>query len=357
MQIPRTEVTLPPVCCGEGYLVSAPSYLVDRFVPACEIIRLPARRFGGGTGHYALGPGVAAPDTPGDDSRLRRLAARLRPPAPRPGPAGRVLVDLRRDTLTPKNWAHFLDDYIPTVFHLCARTGVAPGAVTLVLPAGTPGFILRAAALFGLDTLCTPLPLRGSVLSFGFETWNAIRAARADWARLPAIGAVLAPLRAPEGPPLRLFLSRRGTRVLSNEAEVAAFLAARGYRTVYAEDHSPAEQFRLFARAEAIVAIHGAALAPLLYRAPDAPLRQLVELFPPGHMTTVFRIVAEQVGIRWAGVRGRLRPEHIRPAYARGTPFTRHSLQAFHADPEALDLALRICAEGADAVCATPRPE
>jgi len=140
----------------------------------------------------------------------------------------------------------------------------------------------------------------------------------------------------------RVFLVRRGTRRLVNEAEIAGHLAARGFVRLHAEDLAVADQFRLFQRAEAVVAIHGAALAPMLYRAPGAPPLALVELFPCGHVTDVWRAVAGQTGGRWVGVRGRLRPEHVRPAQDLSRPFLRHSLQDFEADPAAIDRAFAI---------------
>lgn len=347
MRIAETTFLLDKALCPEGYVVSASSHLVDRFVPACEMIRLPPREYGGGVGHFALGPGEIRPENPGDGSRYRRLTERLRPiPSQVAGPRD-ILIDFRRKN-TPKNWAHFLDDFLPTLLHLCERTRLRPQDITLVLPARMPNYILKAAELFGLTTWCTDAAVQGTVLDFGFDTWNSIRAARADWVRTPYVDAILAPLRGPSAAPRRLFFSRRDSRVLENEAEIETFLAGRGYEKIYAEDFEAADQFRMFEAAEAIVAIHGAALAPLLYRSETSALRQVVELFPVGHMTNVFRAVASQVGCRWAGVRGRLRPEHINPAYDISQPFTRFSLQAFRVDPLSLDLALKLCESGAE---------
>jgi capsular polysaccharide biosynthesis protein len=347
MLIAPTNFVLSKALCPEGYLVSAPSFLVDRFVPACEIIRLPPREFGGGGGHFVLGPGEIRPEQPGDGSHYRSLIERLRPVAAKPARGPGILIDFRRRH-TPKNWTHFLNDYLPALLYLCARTGLRPQELTIVMPRRTPTFILKAADLFGLTTLTSDAVLQGTVLDFGFDTWNTIRADRADWVRGPYVDAVLAPLRGPPATPRRLFISRRDTRVLENEAEIETFLAGRGYQKIYAEDFGPADQFRMFEAAEAIVAIHGAALGPLLYRSQTSALRQVVELFPVGHLTNVFRAVASQVGCRWAGVRGQLRPEHVKPVYDFSQPFKRFSLQAFRVDPSSLDLALKLCEDGSE---------
>jgi capsular polysaccharide biosynthesis protein len=127
-------------------------------------------------------------------------------------------------------------------------------------------------------------------------------------------------------------------------AEVEACLAPHDYTTIHAEDLSPADQMRLFREAEAMVAVHGAALAPLLYVPPGGRLRQLVEILPVGHMTDVYRVMAEQVGVGWTGVRGRIKPKHVEPAYRIGTPFKRFSLDSFEVDIVALERALDFAA-------------
>ena len=113
-----------------------------------------------------------------------------------------------------------------------------------------------------------------------------------------------------------------------------------GFQTIYPEDLPVAEQFRLFNAAESIVAVHGAGLAPLLYRHPQGRLRTLVEILPAGHMTDVFRSMAQQVDCNWIGVRVLIKPQYVRPAYALGQGFTRFSLDGFEADPAALERAL-----------------
>ena len=113
-----------------------------------------------------------------------------------------------------------------------------------------------------------------------------------------------------------------------------------GYVTVYPEDLSVEDQFQLFNTAEQIVAVHGAGLGPLLYRHPNSPLRHLVEILPCGHMTDFFRLMAQQVGVPWTGVRGRLKPEYVAPAYQMQNFFKQYSLDNFEVDPESLERAL-----------------
>ena len=68
----------------------------------------------------------------------------------------------------------------------------------------------------------------------------------------------------------RIYISRNrfGKRVLANEAELLPMLEANGFETVYAEDLSFPEQMALFASAQVVFGIDGAALANL-FMAPE----------------------------------------------------------------------------------------
>ncbi|MFC3169180.1 glycosyltransferase family 61 protein [Paracoccus fontiphilus] len=141
--------------------------------------------------------------------------------------------------------------------------------------------------------------------------------------------------------PKRIFLARRKQRAISNQAQIEALLHPLGYSTVYPEDLPISDQFRLFNTAEQIVAVHGAGLAPLLYRHLESPLRYLVEILPCGHMTDFFRLMAQQVGCSWIGVRGRLKPEYIQCSYKRQGIFNQYSLDSFEVDPVSLERAIK----------------
>jgi capsular polysaccharide biosynthesis protein len=141
--------------------------------------------------------------------------------------------------------------------------------------------------------------------------------------------------------PTNVFLSRRGTRALTNEAAIEALLSARGFVKVYAEDLSLPEQFALFRQAEEIVGIHGAGLAPLQYRSPSSPALRFVELAPIGIMTRWFGIMCEQVGGKYAAVRGRIRPEYV-PHLYRDEPYLKDANDSFEVDPKSLEKALEI---------------
>lgn len=122
-----------------------------------------------------------------------------------------------------------------------------------------------------------------------------------DWLRetlLPMGGAL-----SPGERGRRLYISRavaRNRRV-SNEDEIFAILAERGFEHVLAEKLPFIEQVRMFAGAEAVVAPHGAGLANLVFCDPGT---KVVELFPSRTMNAYQRLSAD-VGLDYAYVKTR----------------------------------------------------
>ena len=327
------KVELASVTVPEGRLITARSHLIDRIVADCEIVHLPEKDVAGGVIHWRKGDIVAEPP------KARRSVLR-RAPGTQSGPPGRWIFDARHRT--PENWAHFLNNYVPLIFCLAAQAGYDPGDAAVLLPAKTPGYIQDAARLLGIEALLTDETISGEGIAFDVSPWTALRTARADWMRLPkaqeALAAALAE-PASEGLPKRFFLSRRDSRTIENEAVIASLLEAKGFMRVFAEDLSAADQIRLFQGAEAIVAVHGAGLAPLLFCAGGRGPEHLIEILPCGHMTDVYRVMAAQVGCGWIGVRGRIKPEYVQPAYELEKAFTKYSLDSFPVDPVSLERA------------------
>ena len=331
----ETTVRIAPYPAASAALITAPSFLIDRIEPDVEQIQLPARPAGGGVFRYGRGRLTGAGTPP-----RRRVFGRRAPVTELSGTAN---FDFRRNE--PTNWAHFLTNHLPVFFHLCDTFKIDPQDATIVMPADTPAYIRRAAAFFGLTLLYADGPVDGDGISFDLEPWTALRAERANWVRTPPARAALARglLSEIEAElPRRVFLSRRKTRALKNEAEVQEFLAPLGFETVYPEDLRVGDQFRLFNTAERIVAIHGAGLAPLLYRRQNSALRALVEILPCGHMTDYYRVMADQVGVPWVGVRGRIKAAYVAPAYALKKRFRRYSLDNFEVDVASIERAVSL---------------
>ena len=334
-----TEQRIEPKQICEGRLVTARSFLIDRIFPQCETVILPEITLLSGTLRLESGPVRLTPQ------KKRRLSKFL-PSADRQVPEGRWAFDMRRNN--PENWAHFLNDHLPLFFHAADVTGRDPLKALLLLPSDVPAYISDVAAMFGLEVWATDAVVEGEGVDCSLTPEISNRSARVDWARLAFPRAVLDGLLAAPGSadlPKKAFITRKKQRALSNQPEIEAYLAARGFVAIRPETLSPADQFRLFLNAEEIVAVSGAALAPLLYTEPPArgPSR-VIELQPCGHMSSVYREVATLVGSRWGGVRGRLRPEYIGPAYAFDTPFRKFSQDAFEVDPVSLEMVFDMTA-------------
>jgi hypothetical protein len=329
------EPAIAPYTTRPATIITARSFLIDRFTPDCEIVSLPAKPVQGGR--------VSARWVTQSDPQTARPRGflSLRPAAVQ-ALGDRPAFDVRRRT--PRNWAHFLNNHLPVLFRLCAWCDLHPSDFLILTPTDTPGYIAEAAALFGMEVLATDAPVKGRVLDYEVEPWPGIRPARADWVHTSEVQALLAQGLADaapsEGPlPRRVFLSRSDTRRLSNEAEIETVLEAYGFQKVYPERLPVADQFRLLLGAESVVAIHGAGLAPLLYRKPS-PAMQLIELMPCGHMSDVYRVMAEQVGCEWTGVRGKIKAAYVEAAYRLGSRFDEFSLDSFEVDPVSLERAL-----------------
>jgi capsular polysaccharide biosynthesis protein len=106
----------------------------------------------------------------------------------------------------------------------------------------------------------------------------------------------------------KIYISRRfaDTRNLLNEAEVRSLVESRGFESFVLEDMSVADQIRLFAEAETIVAPHGAGLTNMIYA--DRPC--IIELMPTdrwnlGHFVALANSIgAEHIPVVSAPVRG-----------------------------------------------------
>jgi hypothetical protein len=85
----------------------------------------------------------------------------------------------------------------------------------------------------------------------------------------------------------RVFLARRGARSVINHAEVEATVAKFGYRTVFMEDYSLADQLSIGAQAKHVVAIHGAAMSFLIM---SKRIDSVVELLPTNNYAAGFPV-------------------------------------------------------------------
>lgn len=345
--LPGPVLPVPEYHMHPGVMFGPRSFFVDRAFPEVEVIQLPRKTVPGGClawrkSDHAVMTGPA----PGRRKQLRnRLRARGTPdPLPLQGALG---LDCR--SISPQNWSHFLNIHVPLAFAFQAECGLPREGLTLILPADIPSHVRSAAKLLGLQVQITDAPVEGPALGIIFSHPNIIRPQRREWV-LGSGGlddlATAAEGRAPL--PDRVFLARRDTRRMTNQAELEALLVPLGFVTVYAEDLAVIDQFRLFSEPETLVAVHGAGFGPLLYRQPQGRLQNLIEILPCGIISDVFRMMTQHVGCRWAGVRGLIKPQYVRPAYQIDGSFRQFQMEDFQVDPVSVTTALEFLWSGGD---------
>lgn len=326
-------------------LFGAKSYFMDRFTPAVEEIRLPAFELQTGEIRLSFTPEVTVSCSK-DVSQRRRLLANLKTGLEPQSIEDLILVDFRCHS--PSNWAHSLHSHIPLAFLIQheLKDIFHDRSPLFILSKNIPTYIRNLYQFFGLQIMTTDRDIRGKFVEFEITPFQCLRTAAPGLiqqliAETPAYQQLLQNSdQLPKPLPQKVFLSRRDTRRLKNEAMVEQYLAKYGFQKLYAENLTVQQQLALFIHATDIVAIHGAGMGPLLYRPANRSPLKLLEILSPGHMTKFYRGVAHQIGARWVGVRGRLEPKQIQAAYDFTKPFLAYSLDDFDLDLDSLELAL-----------------
>ncbi|MEM9726912.1 MAG: glycosyltransferase family 61 protein, partial [Pseudomonadota bacterium] len=202
------------------------------------------------------------------------------------------------------NYFHFmLEAALPLTAYL-ERHGPGVDAVTLVSAPGSAGFVaptldalarrygarhlplrrgakapLERAVVWRRSSPCSDWPMARR------ETAQALRAALLDEA--PA-------MRGGEG--RRLYLRRSGAKIrnLQNAAEVSALAAAHGFETLEPSAGNLMDQARVTGEASQILAVHGAALANLIF-APKGS--RVVEILASDFCKSVYLMLSRQLDL------------------------------------------------------------
>lgn len=236
------------------------------------------------------------------------------------------------------NFAHLVHDVLGPLRLIEQVLGDDPdveaGPIRVILPKQAPALATRVLDAAGVPYVCTDGRVRGRLISIS-QDLNI--AHLGHLARQPYESVA-------EPTPERVFVSRRGERVVLNEDAVTRFLAQEGYERVYMEDHPIERQWSLLANAREVVGIHGAGLSSLGFAIQrpmgDGPRFRLIELFSPGFASTCFRLYAGVLGGTWVGVRGRITPEVVQDLDLLGKARA-HDQASFEVDLDALAEALR----------------
>lgn len=188
----------------------------------------------------------------------------------------------------PNNISHLLLNIVP----LCLLAREAVEDVTFVFGTVQPRF-REMLNYFGIEPLCTYRSVTGQALTFHLSRQISQFPIETiiDYPFNILAEDIYKDFVEERVGAKKIFVSRRGKRSLINEAEVCTFLEARGYTTVYFEDHSIADQISIMQAADDIVAIHGAAMA---YLALKEHIGSVIELLPPTVYHSLFPIACHR---------------------------------------------------------------
>lgn len=324
------------------WLYAPSTYLVDSFEPFVEEIYLPEVATKPGRLQFELQEKSQAWFLP-PQTKLRKIKNLFLKNASTPLNLEKVFIDLRQHY--PSNLAHAITIHLPIA--LCAKEYLHSenkNEIILIFPATLPKHIRSLFETIGFEIVCTDTAIKGTQCIYDLESLICIRGALPEIIKSTLFQSDLRNklIQAHQGLPTNIFISRRDTRKLINEPEVEAFLVKKGYEKIYMEDYSLLQQLAIVSLAEKIVAIHGAALGPLIFRGVfDIKPLKLVEIFSPAHMTNVYRIVMHQINGSWIGVRGKVWPKLIKQAYeCEETKVRQYSLENFEICLESLEKAI-----------------
>lgn len=325
------------------WILGPRSYFSDRAVPLGDIIAVPARSFD--SSFLRLSGTKIATATRRYHRRIEKLLRPKQSQQEIEGEVGRYHVDLRVFGLG--NWSHFLNKALPIA--ILVRDQLAH------LNQKAPIFILDEAVFkaitdvmerFGLSFIRTNAAVKAALVQIDFSTPEIIDHLSRSILE-PLSSEVDEMINGVTAPPCdAIFLNRRPPlRSLINSDEIKERLVSEGYVEVFMEDHSAEEQIALILRASRIVAIHGAALAPLIFRTKGHGRLELIELVPPGHVVPFFRDMISDLPCFYRMVRGIPDASMTADAFANvDTPsmqFTQaHSLKPFAVDPASLQFAM-----------------
>lgn len=116
--------------------------------------------------------------------------------------------------------------------------------------------------------------------------------------------------------PRRIYISRAKAthRQMLNEAEVMNILKPLGFKTIFLESMSVAEQALLFSAADVVVAPHGAGLSNLVFCNPGT---KVIEFFSPNYVETHYWALSNQVGLDYYYLvgEGKIPPDYSDPHF------------------------------------------
>ena len=332
---PTGTIRVRPATIPSHWMIGARTRLVDSWTPALEIIRLPAIQLKEASLKLSIIENGSK--APRQSLRRRWRNALHCEPQVIEGTEGTAYFDARFDGL--HNFSHAFLFVAPLALlaqNFCKENARFENFAVLVRSTAKP-FATEALEAFGFNVIRSDAHLRAPIVKV--EEHGHVPSLRLCHNLLPFSLAEV--ISAGAETPKKIYLARRGNRSIRNERQIDVIIEEFGYKKIFLEDFAVIEQIRLVSLATNIVALHGAALGPLVCRhILDRCELRIVEIFGPGYIVSVYREMTVLLGGSYIAVRGRVSPDIVRDIDQRGNSRAHESTQV-DLDPESLKIAIK----------------
>jgi hypothetical protein len=318
-----------------GWIIGAPSRLLDVWTPTPLILRATAFRYPRHPLTFTLTHGSSA--APAVQTHwLKRLRSKPSKQHHRFNDSD-LVFDCRHDSTG--NVAHVLQNQIGVALHSLRAFGMEDRwrDLVFVVREGTADYSIRLFETLGFRTLKTSGDVTGALIRMAPVKFP-LRSIASEVLRPHALRIGLLTENAPAGE--AVFLARRGRRTLTNMDEVEPMINRAGYRTVHLEDLPAEEQIRTVATARAVWGLHGAGMGFIMFRDPARP-GVVVECFSSGFATNWARANAAATNSLWIGGQGEFDCGAIRHMQ-RGDHSHTHEADNYRLDPATASALLRV---------------
>lgn len=325
------------------WMIGPRSYFADRAVPLVEISATPARSFDGeslridGTNEFR--------STQSFLSRREQILRLFRSRKIQKVEEDTYYVDLRIFGL--ENWSHFLNKALPLSIFVKNYVSKLGGKTSFVINEKVMRPIIDLLDIFSINYISTNYIVEAPLINVKFSNESVLDRRAREFLAPISRNVDLFDIRSPLNKYNKIFLNRKfPSRSLINNEQVKTFLAKIGYQELFMEEYAADEQIAIILQASDIVAIHGAALAPLIFREAQHGPFSFIEIAPPGHVVPFFREMVTSLSCKYRMVRGVPDAAMVGDAYSNVEKpsmlfTTKHSLRPFKIDILSLSFALR----------------
>ena len=305
--LPEFEIVIeePGYVREPVWMIGPRSYFADRAVPFVEISATPARRFDGESLRIDGKNEVRSTQSflGRREQILRRFRSRKIPNVEE----GVYYVDLRIFGLG--NWSHFLNMALPLSIFIKNYVSKLGGRTSVIINEKVMRPITELLDIFSMDYISTDYSVKAPLIDIKFSNGSlsgSVIHKRARDFLAPVSGDFdLLDGRIPLNKYNKVFLNRKApSRFLINNEEVKKFLTEIGYQELFMDEYGADEQIAIIRQASSIVAIHGAALAPLIFRELRHGPFNFIEIAPPGLVDPFFREMVASLSCKYRMVRG-----------------------------------------------------